>query len=112
MTEMIRISICSIQHTDQRLPSPVIFPYRAPIMQVPFLSHPESKAALFLSFFSSIVLVYLQLKATVQDSAEIIREAHSVSSLSAHLSVFRFYLLLSSFVHRLDWVAEKQVDKG
>ncbi len=90
----------------------MILLHLATIMQVPSLSHPVSKAALCLSIFSSIVLVYLQLKATVQDSAEIIRGAHSVSSLSAPLSVFRFYLLLSSFVHRLDWVVEKQVDKG
>lgn len=60
----------------------------------------------------STVLVYLLLKATVQASAEIIREAHSVSSLSALLSAFLFYLLFSSFVHRVDWVVEKQVDKG
>lgn len=77
----------------------------------PSLLLPISKAAL-LFIFSGIVLVYLRLKATVQGSAEIIREPHSVSSVSAPLSVSFFYLLLSSFVHRLDWVVERQVDKG
>lgn len=67
--------------------SPVIFLYHASPVQVPSLSHPVSKAALFLSIFTRIVLVYLLLKATVQGSAEIIREAHSVSSLSDPLSV-------------------------
>lgn len=67
--------------------SPVIFLYHASPMQVPSLSHPVSKAALFLSIFTRIVLVYLLLKATVQGSAEIIREARSVSSLSDPLSV-------------------------
>lgn len=81
-------------------------------MRVLSLSQPLSKAAPPVLFiFSGIVLVYLLLKATVQGSAEIIREAHSVSSLSAPLSPSLFYLLLSSFVHRLDWVVEKQVDK-
>lgn len=71
----------------QRLSSPVIFLCHAPIMQVPSPSQPLSKAALFLFLFifSSIVLVYLLLKATVQGSTEIIREAHSVSSLSASI---------------------------
>lgn len=86
--------------------------YHASITQIPFLRQAVSKAAPFFSIFSRIFLVYLLLKATVQDSAEIIREAHPVSSLSAPLSVFPFYLLPSSFVHQLDWVFEKQVAKG
>lgn len=76
ITEMIRVCVCSAK--QQRLRSPVIFLYQASIMQVPSLSHPVSKAAHFLSIFSSIVLVYLLLEAIVQGSAEIIREAHSV----------------------------------
>ena len=77
-----------------------------PLLAIHYQTQPFSSLS-----YRRIVLVHLLLKAPVQGSAEIIRDAHSVSSLSAPLSVFLFYLPLPSIVQRLDWVVEKQVDR-